>query len=60
MPQDVKTSPDGKLIYVADMMADGVHIIRTEPFEVVVSPDRPWGSRPLSESRRASTLLFQP
>lgn len=27
MPQDVKTSPDGKLFYVADMMADGVHII---------------------------------
>ena len=27
MPQDVKTSPDGKLFYVADMMADGVHVI---------------------------------
>jgi len=30
MPQDVKTSPDGKLFYVADMMADGVHVIDGE------------------------------
>ena len=30
MPQDVKTSPDGKLFYVADMMADGVHVIDAE------------------------------
>jgi YVTN family beta-propeller protein len=27
MPQDVKTSPDGSVFYVADMMADGVHVI---------------------------------
>jgi YVTN family beta-propeller protein len=27
MPQDVKTSPDGKVFYVADMMANGVHVI---------------------------------
>ena len=27
MPQDVKTSPDGKVFYVADMMSDGVHMI---------------------------------
>src|SRR2546425_1382329 len=27
MPQDVKMAPDGKLFYVADMMADGVHVI---------------------------------
>jgi len=27
MPQDVKTSPDGKIFYVADMMADGVYMI---------------------------------
>jgi YVTN family beta-propeller protein len=30
MPQDVKASPDGKLFYVADMMADGVHVIDAE------------------------------
>ncbi|MCD6026462.1 MAG: hypothetical protein K0R08_981 [Solimicrobium sp.] len=27
MPQDVRSSPDGKRFYVADMEADGVHII---------------------------------
>ena len=27
MPQDVKTSPDGKVFYVADMMSNGVHLI---------------------------------
>ncbi|MFA9216545.1 MAG: YncE family protein [Sphingomonadaceae bacterium] len=27
MPQDVRASPDGKLLYVADMMADGVHVV---------------------------------
>ncbi|MBP6270521.1 MAG: YncE family protein, partial [Rhizobacter sp.] len=27
MPQDVRASPDGSLFYVADMMADGVHVV---------------------------------
>ncbi len=27
MPQDVKMSPDGRVFYVADMMANGVHLI---------------------------------
>jgi hypothetical protein len=27
MPQDVKLSPDGRVFYVADMMANGVHLI---------------------------------
>ena len=27
MPQDVKTSPDGKVFYVADMLANGVHLV---------------------------------
>ncbi len=27
MPQDVKLSPDGKVFYVADMMANGIHLI---------------------------------
>ena len=30
MPQDVKTSPDGQVFYVADMMANGVHLIDGE------------------------------
>jgi YVTN family beta-propeller protein len=30
MPQDIRSSPDGKRFYVADMMADGVHIVDGE------------------------------
>jgi len=32
MPQDVRISPDGRTFYVADMMADGVHVIDAESF----------------------------
>jgi YVTN family beta-propeller protein len=32
MPQDVKTSPDGKVFYVADMMADGIYLIDPDSF----------------------------
>jgi DNA-binding beta-propeller fold protein YncE len=27
MPQDVKLSPDGRVYYVADMMANGIHLM---------------------------------
>ena len=33
MPQDVRASPDGRTYYVADMMADGVHVIDAESFK---------------------------
>jgi YVTN family beta-propeller protein len=33
MPQDVKTSPDGKVFYVADMMANGVYLIEPDSFK---------------------------
>ncbi|MBL1086686.1 hypothetical protein JK359_32800 [Streptomyces actinomycinicus] len=32
MPQDVKISPDGKLFYIADMVADGVWILDGDKF----------------------------
>ncbi|MGW4561823.1 YVTN family beta-propeller repeat protein [Streptomyces sp. NPDC004561] len=32
MPQDVKISPDGKLFYIADMMADGMWILDGDKF----------------------------
>ena len=32
MPQDIRASPDGKLFYVADMMADGVFVVNGETF----------------------------
>jgi YVTN family beta-propeller protein len=35
MPQDVRASPDGKIFYVADMMADGVHVVDGESFKQV-------------------------
>ncbi len=35
MPQDVKTSPDGKLFYVADMQANGVYVIEPDSFRRV-------------------------
>jgi 40-residue YVTN family beta-propeller repeat len=32
MPQDVKTSPDGAVFYIADMMADGIYLIDGDKF----------------------------
>lgn len=35
MPQDVRISPDGKIFYVADMMADGVHVVDGQSFKQI-------------------------
>jgi len=35
MPQDVRISPDGKRFYVADMKADGVHVVDGQLFKQV-------------------------
>jgi len=35
MPQDIRSSPDGKVFYVADMKEDGVHIIDPMAFKRV-------------------------
>jgi YVTN family beta-propeller protein len=35
MPQDIRASPDGKLFYVADMMADGIHVVDGESLRQV-------------------------
>ncbi len=35
MPQDIRASPDGKLFFVADMMADGVHVVDGETFRQI-------------------------
>jgi len=32
MPQDIRISPDGKVFYIADMHADGVHVIDGDNF----------------------------
>jgi DNA-binding beta-propeller fold protein YncE len=35
MPQDIRVSPDGKRFYVADMEADGLHVVDGESFQEV-------------------------
>jgi len=35
MPQDIRVSPDGKVFFVADMKADGVHLIDGDSFTKV-------------------------
>jgi YVTN family beta-propeller protein len=56
MPQDVKTSPDGKLFYVADMMADGVHVIDSEKFVRVKFIPTGRGAHGLYASRDSKAL----
>jgi YVTN family beta-propeller protein len=35
MPQDLRLSPDGKRAYVADMEADGVHVVDVDAFQEI-------------------------
>jgi YVTN family beta-propeller protein len=35
MPQDIRVSPDGKRFYIADMDADGVHVLDPDAFKEV-------------------------
>jgi YVTN family beta-propeller protein len=35
MPQDVRLTPDGSVFFVADMMADGVHVIDGDSFKLI-------------------------
>jgi DNA-binding beta-propeller fold protein YncE len=35
MPQDIRASPNGRVFYVADMAADGVHVIDPATFKEV-------------------------
>jgi YVTN family beta-propeller protein len=59
MPQDIRISPDGKLFFVADMMADGVFVVDGES----VYPDRihsHWCRHPtvLSKPRRQESFTL--
>jgi YVTN family beta-propeller protein len=56
MPQDVKTSPDGKVMYIADMMADGVYIIDPEKFVRIGFIPTGRGAHGLYPSRDAKVL----
>jgi YVTN family beta-propeller protein len=56
MPQDIRISPDGKLFYVADMMADGVYMVDPEAFKVVGFIPTGRGSHGLYPSRDGKKL----
>ncbi len=56
MPQDVRISPDGKLFFVADMMADGVHLVDGESFKQVGFIATGVGAHGLYPSRDGKSL----
>jgi len=56
MPQDIRASPDGKLFFVADMMADGVHVVDGETFRQVGFIETGKGTHGLYPSRDGKKL----
>jgi YVTN family beta-propeller protein len=56
MPQDVKLSPDGRIFYVADMMADGVWKVSASTFKIVGFLHTGRGTHGLYVSRDARDL----
>jgi len=58
MPQDVKTSPDGKVFYVADMMADGIHLIDPVSFTKIGMIPTGKGAHGLYVSRDSKVMYI--
>ncbi len=56
MPQDVRVSPDGKTFFVADMMADGVHVVDGESFKQIGFIPTGAGAHGLYPSRDGRSL----
>lgn len=56
MPQDIRVSPDGKVFYVADMMADGVFLVDGERFVQVGFIPTGVGTHGLYPSRDGTQL----
>jgi len=56
MPQDIRSSPDGKLFFVADMMADGVHVVDGEALRQVGFIETGKGTHGLYPSRDGRKL----
>ena len=56
MPQDIRISPDGKRFYIADMHADGVHIIDGDTFKQVGFIQTGLGAHGLYPSRDGKLL----
>ncbi len=58
MPQDIRVSPDGRVFYVADMMADGVFVIDGASFREVGFVRTGIGTHGLYPSRDATRLYI--
>lgn len=58
MPQDIRIAPDGKVFYVADMMADGVFLIDSGAFKEVGFIPTGVGTHGLYPSRDATKLYI--
>jgi YVTN family beta-propeller protein len=58
MPQDIRSSPDGKRFYVADMRADGVFIVEAEAFREVGFIPTGMGTHGLYPSRDGKKLYI--
>jgi YVTN family beta-propeller protein len=56
MPQDIRSSPDGKRFYVADMHADGVHVVDGASFTQVGFIPTSIGAHGLYPSRDGKSL----
>jgi YVTN family beta-propeller protein len=56
MPQDIRISPDGKRFYIADMHADGVHVVDGESFKQVGFIQTSIGAHGLYPSRDGKKL----
>ncbi len=56
MPQDIRSSPDGKRFYIADMHADGIHIVDGASFKQVGFIQTGLGAHGLYPSRDGKRL----
>ncbi len=56
MPQDVRMSPDGSTLFVADMMADGVHVVDAASFRQIGFIATGIGAHGLYPSRDGKSL----
>jgi YVTN family beta-propeller protein len=56
MPQDVRISPDGKTFFIADMLADGVHVVDGASFKQIGFIPTGVGAHGLYPSRDGTKL----
>ncbi|CAN5613068.1 hypothetical protein BH10PSE6_BH10PSE6_22100 [soil metagenome] len=56
MPQDIRASPDGKTFFVADMLADGVHVVDGASFKQIGFIPTGIGAHGLYPSRDGKSL----